>query len=121
MVRLFSTFFGMHAFIWITEHAHSHAEANLASGEANSEARHHGRSANMVALMLHILGDTLANISVIVSGLIIWLTDAPWRFRVDPIASLVIAFIMLVPTIPFGERGFIHSLKLSNESHNNTY
>jgi zinc transporter 1 len=46
------------------------------------------------------MGDALGNIGVIVSALVIWLTDYEWRFYVDPGISLVITFIILASAIP---------------------
>lgn len=46
------------------------------------------------------MGDALGNIGVIVSALIIWLTDYEWRFYVDPGISLVITLIILASAIP---------------------
>ena len=57
----------------------------------------------MRALLLHISGDVLGNLSVIVSGLVIWLTDVSWRSQMDPVASIVIALIIFATTVPFGE------------------
>jgi len=34
---------------------------------------------------LHVLGDALGSIAVIVSALFMWLTEFEWRFYVDPI------------------------------------
>lgn len=36
-------------------------------------------------IFLHVLGDALGNVGVIVSGLIIYLTSFSWRFYFDPI------------------------------------
>ena len=57
----------------------------------------------MRALLLHISGDVLGNLSVIVSGLVIWLTDVRWRSQMDPVASIVIALIIFATTVPFGQ------------------
>jgi len=42
-------------------------------------------SAALQSVFLHVLGDALGSIAVIISALIIWLTDYEWRFYVDPI------------------------------------
>ena len=47
------------------------------------------------AMLLHVIGDALGNIGVIVSGLIIWLTSWSGRFYADPTVSLFIAIIIL--------------------------
>ncbi|KAJ5140903.1 zinc/cadmium resistance protein [Penicillium atrosanguineum] len=60
----------------------------------------HGHDLNMRGVFLHVMGDALGNIGVIVSALIIWLTDYEWRFYVDPGISLVITIIILASAIP---------------------
>ena len=52
--------------------------------------------------MLHVFGDALGNIGVIVAGLIIWLTTWSFKFYFDPIISLVITVIILVSAFPLG-------------------
>lgn len=54
----------------------------------------------MNAIMLHVLGDAIGNIGVIISALVIWLTDWSGRYYADPIVSLLITFIILWTTIP---------------------
>ena len=53
----------------------------------------HGHSLNMRAAFLHILGDTLSSVGVIVGGGIIWLTG--WT-RIDALLSVGIAVIIIV-------------------------
>ncbi|EAW14260.1 cation diffusion facilitator family transporter [Aspergillus clavatus NRRL 1] len=60
----------------------------------------HGHDLNMRGVFLHVMGDALGNIGVILSALIIWLTDYSWRFYVDPGISLVITVIILCSAIP---------------------
>ncbi|CBF85577.1 hypothetical protein AN1795.2 [Aspergillus nidulans FGSC A4] len=60
----------------------------------------HGHDLNMRGVFLHVMGDALGNIGVILSALVIWLTDYSWRFYVDPGISLVITVIILASAIP---------------------
>ena len=39
---------------------------------------------NMKGVFLHVLGDALGSVVVIISSLVIWLADGKWRFYVDP-------------------------------------
>ncbi|KAK9765971.1 Zinc resistance conferring protein [Basidiobolus ranarum] len=55
---------------------------------------------NMHGVFLHVLGDALGSIAVIISSLIIWLTTFPQRFLFDPIISLLITGFILYFTIP---------------------
>jgi len=51
-------------------------------------------------MVLHVIGDALGNIGVIVSALIIWLTSWSGRFYADPAVSLFITLIILKSAIP---------------------
>jgi len=97
------------------EHGHGHSESSPPSTiekAASSEQlviqeeppsliskQPHGNM-NMRGVFLHVMGDALGSLGVIVSGLIIWLTDFPERFYIDPIISLFITAIILKTTIP---------------------
>jgi zinc transporter 1 len=57
---------------------------------------------NMRALVLHVLGDALGNVGVIVTGLVIWLSSWSFKYYCDPIVSLVIAVIIFSSALPLG-------------------
>lgn len=58
---------------------------------------HHGeKTINMRAAFLHVLGDLLGSVAVLISGLIIYFTN--W-VKIDPILSLVISGLILIATI----------------------
>ncbi|GMM37170.1 Zn(2+) transporter [Saccharomycopsis crataegensis] len=59
-----------------------------------------GHSLNMRGVFLHVLGDALGNIGVIVSALLIWKTDYTWRFYFDPAISLFITAIIFSTALP---------------------
>ncbi|KAG1742255.1 cation efflux protein [Suillus paluster] len=65
----------------------------------HSHGHSHG-SMNMRALMLHVMGDALGNIGVIITGLVIWLTTWGGRFYLDPAVSLVITIIIFTSALP---------------------
>jgi zinc transporter 1 len=54
----------------------------------------------MRAMVLHVIGDALGNVGVIITALIIWLTDWPGKYYADPAVSLFITLIILRSTIP---------------------
>jgi solute carrier family 30 (zinc transporter), member 1 len=54
----------------------------------------------MHAMLLHVIGDALGNVGVIVTALIIWLTNWPGKLYADPAVSLVITAIILKTSIP---------------------
>lgn len=64
---------------------------------------HHGHShsdMNIRGLFLHVLGDALGNVGVMISALIIWLATSPARYYADPAISLVITLIILKTAVP---------------------
>jgi len=77
-----------------------HKGHNHAQPKPKGHKGGHGHDLNMRGVFLHVMGDALGNIGVIVSALIIWLTDYTWRFYVDPGISLVITVIILASAIP---------------------
>ena len=78
---------------WHKDHTHKKASA--------SGSGHHSHGdLNMRGVFLHVLGDALGNVGVILSALIIWLTSFSWRFYTDPLISLIITLIILASAIP---------------------
>ncbi|ANZ77477.1 BA75_04373T0 [Komagataella pastoris] len=58
------------------------------------------KSLNVQGIFLHVLGDALGNVGVIVTALIIWKTDYRWRFYADPVVSLLITGIIFSSALP---------------------
>lgn len=79
---------------WHADHNH-----NKPKKASKSTGHNHG-DMGMRAMVLHVIGDALGNVGVIVSALIIWLTDWPGRFYADPAVSLFITLIILRSAIP---------------------
>jgi solute carrier family 30 (zinc transporter), member 1 len=77
-------------------HAKSHSKKR---GGGGGHGHSHG-DMGMNAMILHVIGDFLGNIGVIVSALIIWLTPWEGRFYADPAVSLFITAIILHSAIP---------------------
>ncbi|KAL2161407.1 hypothetical protein VTH06DRAFT_7968 [Thermothelomyces fergusii] len=77
-------------------HLHNH-------NKPREPGKNHGHShgdLGMNAMILHVLGDALGNVGVIITALVIWLTDWPGRYYADPIVSLFITLIILRSCIP---------------------
>ena len=55
---------------------------------------------NMRAVFLHVLGDALGSVVVILSALAIKYGDSSWSYYVDPAMSLVLVVIISFSTIP---------------------
>ncbi|KAJ7091434.1 CDF zinc transporter [Mycena belliarum] len=54
----------------------------------------------LVAVLVHLLGDAINNIGVIVAGALIWKLQTPSRFYADPAVSLGISLIIFASAIP---------------------
>ncbi|KAG6000579.1 hypothetical protein E4U21_005336 [Claviceps maximensis] len=76
---------------------HNHTLPRKAGAKASG---HNHADMGMNAMMLHVLGDALGNVGVIITALIIWLTDWPGKLYCDPAVSLVITAIILKTSIP---------------------
>lgn len=75
---------------------HNHTKPKKAK---KSGGHDHG-DMGMNAMILHVIGDALGNVGVIVSALIIWLTSWSGKYYADPAVSLFITIIILRSTIP---------------------
>lgn len=58
------------------------------------------KSMNMEGVFLHVLGDALGNIGVIITALFIWKTDYSWKYYSDPLVSLLITAIIFSSALP---------------------
>ncbi|KAI0390376.1 cation efflux protein [Xylariaceae sp. FL0594] len=59
-----------------------------------------GHDLGMMGVLIHVMGDAVNNVAVIISSLVIWLTNSPHRFYVDPAVSLFIAILIMASSIP---------------------
>lgn len=73
----------------------------------HSEHRHNatdrkppGRDLGILGVLIHVIGDALNNIGVIISALVIWLTNYDARFYADPGTSMGIAIMILLSSLP---------------------
>uniref|UniRef100_A0ABM0LZT8 Zinc transporter 1-like n=1 Tax=Saccoglossus kowalevskii TaxID=10224 RepID=A0ABM0LZT8_SACKO len=55
---------------------------------------------NMRGVFLHVLGDALGSVIVVISALVIWFVEGDWKYYVDPAMSLAMVMIILCTTIP---------------------
>jgi zinc transporter 1 len=62
---------------------------------------------NMRAVFIHVAGDAMGSIGVIISGLIIWLTHSKHRFYADPALSVAITILIMFSAVPLGMLVFI--------------
>jgi cation diffusion facilitator family transporter len=57
-------------------------------------------SMNMHGVFLHLLGDFLGSIAVVVTAVVVWQSEWKGRHYLDPVLSLVIVIIIVVATVP---------------------
>ncbi len=95
------------------EHGHSHgAPRGGESGSAGGRQRAPRKpklSMNISGVLLHLLGDALGSIGVMVAGSIMAFTDWPHKELADPLASLAIVLIITAGTVPLLRRS-VHVL-----------
>ena len=72
-----------------SSHSHSH-----------SVQKHKKMNLNLKAMMLHIIGDTLGSVGVIITALGIKFVNTSWIYYLDPLCSFFIITIIIVGTTP---------------------
>lgn len=83
------------------EHSESSDMEEIAiDGVAISNTLQSSSQLNMRGVFLHVLGDALGSVIVIISALIIKFVQHDWKFKVDPAMSMVMVIIILSTTIP---------------------
>lgn len=81
----------------ILHDSHNHKKPKKASKKGHG---HSHDDMGMNAMILHVIGDALGNVGVIITALIIWLSDWPGKYYADPVVSLFITLIILRSAIP---------------------
>ncbi|KAG9247641.1 cation efflux protein [Calycina marina] len=83
-------------------HAITHVEHNhnKKAKEAKGGHSHNHADMGMNAMILHVIGDALGNVGVIVSALIIMFFASDKKYYADPAVSLFITSIILKSTVP---------------------
>lgn len=76
---------------------HNHKKPKKASKGGHG---HNHADMGMNAMILHVIGDALGNVGVIVSALVIMYTSWSGKYYADPVVSLFITLIILRSTIP---------------------
>lgn len=85
------------------KHGHSHSHDHKENyAHSHNEASHgaHSHDMNLHGVFLHILGDFLGTVSVIISTIIFIFCKGEWRLYMDPVVSLFITALIIVSTVP---------------------
>lgn len=56
----------------------------------------------VMGVLIHVIGDAINNVGVIIAALVIWLAKYDGRFYADPGVSVGIALLILASAIPLG-------------------
>jgi solute carrier family 30 (zinc transporter), member 1 len=54
----------------------------------------------MLGVLIHVIGDAINNVGVIISALVIWKAKYEGRFYADPGVSMGIAIMILLSSLP---------------------
>jgi zinc transporter 1 len=65
-----------------------------------AQPRKHGMDLGILGVLIHVIGDAINNIGVIISAAIIWFVHSESRFYADPAVSMWIAIMILLSAIP---------------------
>ncbi|KAL0246413.1 hypothetical protein GEMRC1_007625 [Eukaryota sp. GEM-RC1] len=85
----------------VHDHSHDHDECHGHDHHHDhSKKEEHQQDVNMRGVFLHILGDALGSVAVLLSGLFIHFTDSEYAHLADPIASMLFAIIIFIASSP---------------------
>ncbi|CAO2653953.1 Nn.00g106860.m01.CDS01 [Neocucurbitaria sp. VM-36] len=103
--------------LFLHEHDHDHGHGgnsdaeNIISTPTHASHMHilakpkkHGMDLGIMGVLIHVLGDAINNIGVIISAVIIWFVKSPSRFYADPAVSMWIAIMILISAVPLTKR-----------------
>ncbi|EGX88673.1 metal ion resistance protein/transporter (Zrc1), putative [Cordyceps militaris CM01] len=69
----------------------------------------------LMGVFIHIMGDCANNVGVIISGLVIWLTNYGGRYYADPAVSMAIAIMIFASSLPLVKRAGLILLQSAPE------
>ncbi|KAG5656507.1 hypothetical protein KAF25_000094, partial [Fusarium avenaceum] len=74
-----------------SHHEHKHRTVTVESP---------GRDLGMMGVLIHVLGDAINNIGVIIAAVIVWKTKGEGRYYADPAVGVFISIMILLSAIP---------------------
>jgi zinc transporter 1 len=96
--------------LFLHEHDHDHggpvgdvenvSPSHAAHMHIIAQPRKHGMDLGILGVLIHVIGDAINNIGVIISAAIIWFVHSESRFYADPAVSMWIAIMILLSAIP---------------------
>jgi zinc transporter 1 len=88
--------------IMFHEHHHHHHHHHH---EHNEGLLNHNHDTNLHGVFLHILGDALGSIGVVINGICVWIMPWNWKYYIDPTISIFICLLILKSSIPLIKYG----------------
>jgi zinc transporter 2 len=87
---------------YVLQHAHSHLHSHHGQTEAEDEENlihhhHHYKSMNVRAAWIHVLGDMVQSIGVLIAGAIIW--RWPNYTLADPLCTFLFSGLVMITTL----------------------
>ena len=79
-------------------HSHSHGHGDGHNVDDAVDGPH--RSANLHAVFLHVLGDALGSVGVILTGVVVLLVESDWKYYADPVFSVLLALLIAKSSMP---------------------
>lgn len=79
------------------DHGHGHGNGNGGHSHSHSHGSDHGNSSvNVRAALLHVLGDFLSSLGVLISSIVIMLDDS--KTWVDPLCTFFFSALVMATT-----------------------
>ncbi|KAF1941382.1 cation efflux protein [Clathrospora elynae] len=69
-----------------------------------AKPKKHGMDLGILGVLIHVIGDAINNIGVIIAAIIIWFVKSPSRYYADPAVSMCISIMILLSAIPLTTR-----------------
>ncbi|KAJ2896278.1 hypothetical protein MKZ38_005708 [Zalerion maritima] len=82
------------------DHKHQAAATEKAANGGHDHSHHHSHDYGLLGVMLHVAGDALNNIGVIVAAVVIWKATYEGRYYADPGVGMGIAIMIFISALP---------------------
>ncbi|KAL2208935.1 cation efflux protein [Sarocladium strictum] len=80
--------------------SHGHTDEHIEHKHSTFTAGHSGRDLGMLGVLIHVIGDAINNVGVIIAALIIWRAEGHARYYADPAVGIFIAIMILLTAVP---------------------
>lgn len=62
------------------------------------------RDLGMLGVLIHVIGDAINNIGVMIAAVVIWKTEGYGRYYIDPAVSVFIGIMILLSALPLTKK-----------------